>query len=203
MKKNSKEYSAGLRIYHWLNALTVLFILFTVFTRTNWLEKYKVRDMILNFADKNSINISPDLAYQMAKIIRNEIWNYHYYLGIFLAILLVYRFLLLLFPGGRKTFKTGFSIFKTQQEKKAGIKFLYIIIYITLTIAVTTGLLMYFKKELGVSEQFSEALEAIHMGIVRIIIYFVPIHLIGVILGELGNDKGIISKMINGGKNSN
>ncbi|MBN2746357.1 MAG: cytochrome b/b6 domain-containing protein [Bacteroidales bacterium] len=193
-------YSIALRIFHWLNATTILFILLTVFTRKEWLEKFKIRDIILDFANRNDLIISTEQAYQLAKLIRNEIWNFHYTLGIFLAILFLYRLILLLTNDGRRVFKEGFSVFRKSKSSKSGIKFMYIVFYIALLISIVTGLMMYFNDFFGITKETKNALEALHVGIVTIVIYFVPLHLIGVVLAELGNEKGIVSKMINGGK---
>lgn len=197
---SKKEFSAGIRIYHWLNAITVILILLTVFTRKNWLEKFKIRDLILDFTQKHTIEITEDTAMELAKLVRNEIWHFHYYLGIFLSALLVARIVMLFFPSGRRFFIEGLTIFKQKRAKRASVKFIYIIVYIALVVTAITGLSMYFHNEFGISESGYEALEALHVGIVTLIIYFVPLHLIGVILGELGNDKDIVSGMINGGK---
>lgn len=195
-----KEYSVAIRIYHWLNALIISGIILTVFSRSKWLEKFKIRDLILSFADKNDIPISKDMASQMAKMVRNQIWDFHYTLGIILAILLIMRIILLFFPDGRRIFKEGFTVFGKVKAKRASIKFLYIIVYLTLIVAAITGLLILYYKQVGLTHDFKESLQSIHSGLVIIIIYFVPLHLIGVIMGELGNDKGIVSKMINGGE---
>lgn len=201
--KLKNEYSIGIRIFHWLNATTIILILFTIFTRKNWLEKFKIRDLILDFANKHQIEISPDSALSLAKIIRNEIWDFHYYLGIFLAFLIIYRIILLAWPDGRRIFKEGFTIFSSKRAKRANIKFMYFVIYLALIIAITTGLMMYFKTELNLTDETDKAMEALHVGIVTLIIYFVPVHILGVLISEFGNERGIISRMINGGKDKN
>jgi len=196
----ASTYSIALRIYHWANALTVILILFTVFVRKNWLEKFKIRELILSFAEKHNFNIDDQSALLLAKSIRNEIWDYHYTLGIILALLLLYRVVLLFFADGSRVFKEGFSVFKNKKAHQAGIKFLYIVIYIAIFLAIMTGLIMLYGDKMGINGDFIEGMKALHMGIVTLIIYFVPLHLIGLIMAELGNDKGIVSRMINGGK---
>ncbi len=202
MEKSAKNntYSVALRIFHWLNAATIFFILLTVFTRKEWLEKFKIRDLILDFAQRNDLIISSEQAYQLAKLVRNEIWNFHYTLGIFLAILFIYRLVLIFTKDGKRVFKEGFSVFKSSKANKSGIKIIYIIFYIALFFSILSGLLMHFDDFFGISAQTKKAMEALHVGIVTIIIYFVPLHIIGVVMAELGNEKGIVSKMISGDK---
>jgi Ni/Fe-hydrogenase 1 B-type cytochrome subunit len=76
---------------------------------------------------------------------------------------------------------------------------MYLVFYLALIGASITGLMMFFDTELGISSDMHKGIEALHLGIVTLIIYFVPLHLIGVVMAELGNEPGIISKMINGG----
>jgi len=59
---------------------------------------------------------------------------------------------------------------------------------------------MYFYKDLGWTRDSKELLESIHVAVMNIIIYFIPFHIIGVVLAENEDDKGITSDMINGGK---
>lgn len=198
----NKEYSLGIRLYHWLNALTIMGIVLTIFTRKEWLEKFKVRDIIIEFAQKHAIVISHEDALKLAKMIRNEIWDFHYYLGIFLAILIVFRLVLAFTPSGRRIFTEGFSVFKKEKAKRAGIKLLYTVVYIVLLILIVTGLGMYFYQELGFTKEFKHALEGVHVGFVSIIIYFIPLHLVGVILAEIKDEPGLISRMIHGNKDS-
>jgi Ni/Fe-hydrogenase 1 B-type cytochrome subunit len=118
MNKEKTDYTLFLRLYHWLNAVVVILILFTVFARKNWLEKFKIRDIILDFAQKYDIPITKESAYELAKIVRNEIWDYHYTLGIMLSILLLYRVVVFFLPGGNQVLKDGLSIFKAKKSKE-------------------------------------------------------------------------------------
>lgn len=199
----TKEHSLALRIFHWLNALVVFFIILTIVVRENLLEKIHVRNIILKYSDQIGKTFTPDEAEKLAKIIRNEIWNLHYYLGIGLAILLLFRIVLLFTADGRKIFVDAFTVFKKQKAKRAGVKMIYVVFYSALMVMVVTGLLMYFHENLGISDDGKHSLESFHEGFVAFVTYFIPIHIIGVLIAEFSDEAGIVSTMINGKKSGN
>ena len=65
---------------------------------------------------------------------------------------------------------------------------------------VVTGLTIAFKKELGIAKDISHQIKEIHGFVMYIIIGFIVLHILGVVLAEHDEGKGIVSDMINGGE---
>ena len=61
---------------------------------------------------------------------------------------------------------------------------------------------MFFYKDLSWTHETKKILESIHVSVMNILIYFIPIHIIGVIFAENEDEAGITSNMINGGNES-
>jgi len=79
-------------------------------------------------------------------------------------------------------------------------KGLYLIFYILLIITALTGLSMTFDQELGMSKVTSHSIKDFHGFCMYLILTFIVVHIVGVLLAERKESKGIVSDMINGGK---
>ncbi len=61
-----------------------------------------------------------------------------------------------------------------------------------------SGLSIYFYQDLGLLKETAHDIKEIHEFTFNIVMYFVPLHIIGVIVAENKDEKGLISSMING-----
>jgi cytochrome b len=59
-----------------------------------------------------------------------------------------------------------------------------------------TGLVLHFHEFLNVGKDLGESIKEIHELLYNGILYFVIIHIAGVILAENKDEKGIISSMV-------
>ncbi|MEN8137278.1 MAG: cytochrome b/b6 domain-containing protein [Bacteroidota bacterium] len=194
-----KKWSAPMRIYHWINSLVITLLLITVVLRKTVLDKHLLNQNIQNFLEENNFEIAKDLTLNLAKQIRSEMWDWHYVFGFILASLIVIRVVLFFTKSGITVIKDGFSFLTKKKKNNYWIQLLYLAVYLAIFIISLTGVLMYFYKNLGWTHDTKELLESIHVSIMNIIIYFIPIHIIGIVLAENEDEKGITSDMINGG----
>jgi|LGVD01.1.fsa_nt_gb cytochrome b561 len=194
------KWSSPMRIYHWLNSLIVTLLLITVVLRKTVLDKYLVNKKIQGFLSNNSIEIDKDLTMKLAKQIRSEMWEWHYVFGFILAALIIIRIALFFTKSGKSVITDAFSFMTKKKKPNYWIKLLYLAVYLSIFIISTTGVLMYFYKDFGWSHDTKEFLESIHVAVMNIIIYFIPMHIIGIVLAENEDESGITSDMINGGK---
>ena len=187
----AKKYSKVYRILHWLIAISMILILITIFLRLTWLNKYNVAEIIQNYLITTDQQLSQDQLIVLAKKIRKPMWDWHIYIGYTLVGLFTIRFLL-----------PFFGVMKFQNPLKKGItmkerfqNWVYIVFYICIVITLLTGLII----EQG-PKHLKKSMEEIHELSIYYLVAYIVIHLIGIIISEFTNKKGIISAIISGEK---
>jgi cytochrome b561 len=185
----TKNYSAIYRIIHWSIAICISLIIITIFLRLNWMNKNHVADIIQNYLSTTDQTLSQDQLIVLAKQIRKPMWDWHIYIGYVLVGLFGIRLLLPLF--GEMKFSSPFSKVLTPKEKFQ--HWVYLIFSVGVTVSLITGMLIEFgPKTLKVQ------MEEIHKFSIYYLIAFVVIHIGGVLLAELTNQQGIISRIVSG-----
>ena len=66
-----------------------------------------------------------------------------------------------------------------------------------------SGFAMYFNQTLGLLKETVHSIKEVHELVFNAVLIFVPLHIIGVIIADNRDEKGIISDMISGGEESN
>ena len=148
-------------------------------------------DIMQTYLNSIDQSLSRDQIVAMAKQIRKPMWDWHIYLGYVLVGLFGIRFLLPLF--GEMKFPNPFA--KGLSTKMRFQKWTYIIFYICVVGSLTTGLLMEWGPE-----AWEKSVEEVHVLSIYYLVAFIVIHLVGVIIAEFTDQKGIVSRII-GGKN--
>jgi cytochrome b561 len=187
------RYSVAFRIWHWLNAITLFGVFGTVLLRNTFLEKKANAAIIMDKLQEIGLSITNDQAIVIAKAIRSVMWDWHIYLGILVGVLLLLRLFLFCLNCGKRSDFWALSI------KKRLVKVLYFVFTIALITIVVTGIGIYFKENFALSKQMVDTLKSLHEGVFPIVLFFVPIHVTGVILAEQKEESGIVSDLINGG----
>jgi len=126
---------------------------------------------------------------ELAKKIRQPMWNWHIYIGYVLVGLYSIRFILPAF--GHMKIPNPFG--KNLSTKIKFQKWTYIIFYVCVIVSLTTGLMIEFGPK-----EFKEPMEDIHVLGIYYLIAFIAIHLAGVLIAEFTNQKGIISRIVSG-----
>lgn len=199
----SDKRSANLRVWHWLSAITVFGLMLT----------YLLRKTVLNYKDNAAIiqsklseiglMVADDKAKEIAKIFRDNMWQWHYYLGFLFAALLAYRIY------GFMTKTDKLPTCKAKELKGNGdkgakefvmAKYAHALFYVASIYMVVSGLVMYFREKLGLSKDMLEPIKELHELAFWFFLFFIVAHIAGVIKAELSSDKGIVSEMFNGGK---
>ena len=137
-------------------------------------------------------------------------WDVHKLLGFGLAFLLLSRFVIeLAQPGDEKVRVRIQTILKlktvTPEEQKLKkhyqiVKRGYFIFYILLIVVVLTGFGLAFGHDLAFLDHYHRLIKSIHSFCQYLMYGFVALHLVGVIVADITHSKGIVSGMINGGK---
>jgi len=188
-------YTRAQRILHWLIAAVFLFILLTVLLRQNWMNKNQVADILSAKLSEKGISLSKADAVKIGKAIRYPMWRWHVWAGYVLIGLYVIRMLVFRLQGA--TFK---SPFKKQLPPKERFKsIIYVLFYICFATSLLTGMFMVWSPRTAAWQQIHHIAKLVHVQSLYYAVTFIVLHLLGLIIGELGKDKGIISKMVHGG----
>lgn len=186
------NYSKVYRIIHWTIAISFILLLLTIFLRLTWLNKFNVAGIIQNYLSSTDHQaLSQEELIFLAKKIRQPMWDWHIYIGYVLAGLFSIRLILPIF--GQMKFQNPFSKKITVKEKFQ--KWTYLIFYACVLISLLTGLII----ELGPKE-LKKQMEEIHILSIYYLVAFIGIHIGGVLMAELSNQQGIISRIISGAK---
>lgn len=186
------KYTLKFRIWHWLNALVVLGLLGTVFLRKTFLNYRENSEILMTQLSEIGVAISKEQAVTLAKAIRAGMWEWHIILGYGLAALVLFRVYLYFKDESLR------EKFSSLTLHKKGVKSLYYLFYATLIFMSVSGLVMHFYQELTLTKEFAHDIKEIHELVFYAVMYFVPLHIAGVIIADNKEEKGITSTMING-----
>jgi Ni/Fe-hydrogenase 1 B-type cytochrome subunit len=190
-----KKWRLDFRIWHWLHALVVLGLIGTVLLRKSFLSWRENSQILMHQLSDIGVEITALQAKVIAKAIRAPMWEWHILLGYMLVALLLWRTFLFFTPSGQQNY-TQFAQ-KTLHDKALMIG--YLLIYATLAFMSLSGLIIHFYQELGLLKSTAHTIKEIHELAYTILLYFVPLHLIGITIAEHQQKKSVISDMIHGG----
>lgn len=177
-----RTFSPSFRLWHWLTAFSMFGIIITVILRKSVMHKEQIGGIVQAKLAELGTLITDEQAVMIGKAVRNPMWDWHIYFGIAIAVLLVWRFVMII--------KNGFGF--DEDPKMQNVYRLYKGVYLLLTIISMSGLALYYK----LAGNSKELVEGMHEYVGYGIFAFVVVHLIGVILAERGEMKGLISRMI-------
>ena len=185
------NYSKVYRIIHWAIAISFLALLFTIFLRLTWLNKFNVAAIIQEYLSGTDQTLTQDQLIVLAKKIRQPMWDWHIYLGYILVGLFSIRFILPAF--GQMKFQNPFARNLNVKEKFQ--KWTYLIFYVCVLVSLVTGLIIEFGPK-----DLKKPMEEVHVLGIYYLLAFIGIHLAGVLIAEFTEQNGIISKIIRGSK---
>lgn len=205
-KMSLREYRPlTFRLWHWFNAFVIAALLLTVLLRKTLLS-WKINSaVILTKLELAGHQITPELSADIAKTIRNPLWDWHIYLGYMLGVLLLVRILIAFVVEKKCIF---LSVFKSIRSKKIIqaqtrhyylLKAFYAVFHLMTLMMFITGIILVFKKNLNIDRSLLEIVKEVHEVSMWFFILFILAHLIGVILAENRGEAGIVSDMISGG----
>ncbi len=192
------KWRLDFRIWHWVHATVILGLLGTVFLRKTFLSWRTNSELLTQKLAEIDLSVTADQAKVLAKSIRAPMWEWHILLGYALAALVVWRIVLFFTESGKQNYQNLAS--ETLHKKM--VKLGYIGIYAIILFMSISGLTIHFYEALGLSKDLAHDIKEVHELVFNAILIFVPLHIIGVIIAENRDEKGIISDMINGGSKS-
>jgi cytochrome b561 len=190
-----KKWRLDFRVWHWVHATVILGLLGTVFLRKTFLSWRANAEILTQKLSEINIEVTADQAKGLATAIRAPMWEWHIYLGYALAVLLFWRLLLFFTQSG----KMNYQNLKEKTLHKKMVALSYIALYAVLLFMAITGLTIHFYEALSLTKDTAHDIKEIHELVYNAVLIFVPLHIIGVIVAENRDDKGIISDMTHGG----
>lgn len=185
------KYSLVYRTIHWAIAIAFLLLLATIFLRLTWMNKYNVANIIQEYLGETGQTLSQEQLIVLAKRIREPMWNWHVYLGYVLLGLFSIRFALPAF--GHMKFQNPLRSDLTTKAKLQ--RWVYLVFYACVVVSLVTGLIIEWGPG-----SLKKPMESIHELGIYYLIAFIVIHLAGVLMAELTDQKGIISRIVSGPK---
>jgi Ni/Fe-hydrogenase 1 B-type cytochrome subunit len=189
------KYTLQFRIWHWLNALVVLGLLATFFLRKTFLSWRTNSEIIVTKLADIGVEITSQQATVIAKAIRAGMWEWHIIFGYALAFLMIYRIVLFFFDSSKK------ESFSSLDIHHKIVRISYYVVYATLFVMSVSGLAIHFYQEIGISKEFAHDIKEIHELLAYVLVYFTPLHIIGVFVAENRGERGLVSTMISGKEN--
>jgi len=190
------KWSINFRLWHWVNALVVMGLIGTVLLRKSFLSWRANSEILMQKLSEINIDVTAEQAKVLAKAIRAPMWEWHIILGYALAALVLWRILLFFTQSGRQNYRH----LKEENLHKKMVKLGYLVIYATLLFMAVSGLVIHFYEALGLTKDTAHDIKEVHELLYNVLLYFVPLHIIGVFVAENQEEKGILSDMVNGGK---
>ena len=190
------KWSINFRLWHWVNALVVMGLIGTVLLRKSFLSWRANSEILMQKLSEINIDVTAEQTKVLAKAIRAPMWEWHIILGYALAALVLWRILLFFTQSGRQNYRH----LKEENLHKKMVKLGYLAIYAILLFMTVSGFLIYFYEALGLTKDTAHDIKEVHELLCNVLLYFVPLHIIGVFVAENQGEKGILSDMVNGGK---
>lgn len=170
-------------------AFAILFLLLTVFLRLGWMNKDHFGEILQDSMAKKGIQLSSADAATIGKDLRKPMWSYHVLTGYVIIGLYLIRAAITFYQG--IGFKSPFSKGATAKDKFKG--WAYIIFYGLLAISLFTGFMI-----VNGPKGFKEVMEFVHVKSLYYVLAFIILHVSGVLLADMGAEKGIVSKIVSG-----
>ena len=208
-KISAKKNPRIIRIWHWSSALVITGSLITVLLNSTLFDRDN-SEVVLQSLVSGGGEANQQQAKEVLHGFEEQVWEFHIYFGYALAALLALRVLAeFMQPKEKRVYgklkKAYHTYYLKHKERRLArhelfTKALYSLFYLLLMVMVITGLSIAFKKEIGIPKNISHQFKEIHGFVMYLILGFIGLHVLGVILAENEEGKGIVSDMINGGE---
>ncbi len=187
-----REYSSKFRIWHWLFAFSILGVSVTVLLRETYLNSYDMADSLKEEILSLGVNLELEQARDISHILTGGFWDWHIYFGYAFAFFLLVRIGMLI--------KNGFDYPKDTSIHKKLVYSSYKFLYLILFVLASCGIVLHLGELNSIDEDSLWIFEEIHGIFGYIIMIFIPLHIIGVVVSDIKEDKGLISRIISGSK---
>ncbi|WP_151088052.1 cytochrome b/b6 domain-containing protein [Hymenobacter baengnokdamensis] len=203
------DYSAPMRLWHWVNAALVSGQLLTIlFQKVIVNAKGAVPEFQQAFS-KGGGSLTEQQGRAMAHVISERIWHWHIWIGLTLAAFwLFWTVMQALDPAGRRfgarlmaaarRFKLAAPAEHADARHALFAKLTYAAFYLFITTMVVTGLALTWADDVPWLHRLEHTVSEIHNVTMYLIIGYIVLHIAGVVWSEITEDQGLVSRMISG-----
>jgi cytochrome b561 len=203
----NETHSLAIRIWHWCFFLLLTATMITVLLASTTFRTRNNTAMVQEQLQHNNITIDANQARAVSHAFNDKIWELHTWLGYFIALFLIGRFILEIFQPSEEKIANRLkkainhqlmTVYqKDTQTHYVRVKWSYLLFYLLMLIMVLTGLGLAFEH-IAFFKTIRGTIKQIHSLTQYAIYAFVLFHLGGVILADTGAYPGIVSGMIHG-----
>ncbi|MCL2725054.1 MAG: cytochrome b/b6 domain-containing protein [Polyangiaceae bacterium] len=168
-------------------------MLLTVFLRSGWMSQGSISGILMEDLSAKNVTLPKNEVTAIARHIARPMWNWHVYVGYALAGMFAVRVLYIFTKGTKCGNPFSKKLTSMQERIQAAVYFLF---YLSLGVTLLSGLMM----KLGPSG-YNRIFKPFHEPSLYFMVAFLAVHLMGILMGEHGDEKGVVSAMIHGGEN--
>jgi len=189
------------RITHWLIVIAFMSLIFTAVMNEFWYSKEQIIESLrFSYPMLGLEDLYPDEELFIARIERRFGWLWHFWIGIFFFINFLIMFLYSLYIKRKKNRELRNYLFILALIMFSSGLPLFFRSFITTDFAAQ-DLFLYTKDGIWyISQGLIDLTRSIHKYTSYLFVVSVILHIINIIYKENTYNKGIVSKMINGGK---
>ncbi len=96
--------------------------------------------------------------------------------------------------------KQNYIALREENLHKKAVKVSYLVLYGVIAFMAVSGLVIHFYDALDLAKETAHDIKEVHELVYNVILIFVPLHIAGVVIADITNEKCIVSDMINGGE---
>ncbi len=205
----NEKHSLAIRIWHWTFFAVITSSLITVLFASTLFKTRPNIPMIQAQIEEKGGTVTPEQAKAVAHEYNDKLWEVHTWLGYGLCFLLLSRIIIEVSNPKEQRLKNKIKkalsfafINDTEKFDKRHYllaKYGYLFFYIIIILMAITGLGLAFE-DVPFLKDIHRSIKKVHSFTQYLIYFYILSHLIGVIRAEITDNKGIVSRMINGNK---
>lgn len=203
------KHALAIRIWHWVTfGLFTATIVMVLLANTLFDTRGNIGMVQDQVKEKGGV-VTNDQARNVAHEYNDKLWNTHKIIGYILCFALLSRIVIevavskeerILNRIKQASTISKLSINKIDDSKHyIMVKYLYLLFYLLFFIMACTGLVLAFE-DTEFLKPIHNAAKSLHEFVQYLIYGYIVIHLVGVIMADVTNNPGIVSRMINSGK---
>lgn len=204
-----RDFEPSFRLWHWLLVFTIFGLLATGLLRQTYLNSGKNGKIIATKLLEQNITVDDKSAKNIAKAIRDPMWQWHNYFGFGLLAVTIFGMYV------RQLHKESCPIKKSKSAMEllnnsaseidrkrikefVAIKLSHFLFFILLIVMICSGYTLLFKEQIGVTKEIANFTKEIHEFGLWLVLTFVVLHIAGVVRKEITTEHGLISSIIGG-----
>jgi Ni,Fe-hydrogenase I cytochrome b subunit len=202
-----RTYSRAIRLWHWTTFIVIGLLLYSVFVAKFFLNPFSTSPTIHQTMTQMSISDNNNASFNIGNALSANVWKWHIRYGYVLTALFIVRLIIEVFQPGTERLsariRKSFLFVRKKETRRTAFHYLvvqitYVLFYLLIGLIIATGLWLSFNSNTKNAE-LAHSVKEFHQACFFLILFFILLHLAGIILNESREHSNIVSRMINGG----